>query len=305
MKRIDLKAELPDEEADKLGGKWLDETHYDTILNEDADVFKPDGSPLLMLRKGVLPAKLIQETYPIWKEAAALTLNRGMAAGEVDPAKTNLPVGEQSEGSVRFRHKRKDGAVSNTTIANPVKSGIVGYFDRSARNPYCRLTAYPLANPEKWETCWPFIKAVDEVFRRNSPERHAAQMEIVRRTSEDFVIHGTAFTTVTVNRNFRTAIHKDAGDFAAGFGVMCGIRAGHYEGGFTCFPKFRVGVNLESGDVLLADVHEWHGNSPIIGRPGTYERISLVFYYRERMAECGSAEEELARLREKQTIGDE
>ncbi len=47
----------------------------------------------------------------------------------------------------------------------------------------------------------------------------------------------------------------------------------------------------------MADVHEWHSNTPIIGIKGNYERISCVFYYRANMIYCGTAEEEVERAK--------
>ena len=43
----------------------------------------------------------------------------------------------------------------------------------------------------------------------------------------------------------------------------------------------------------MADVHEWHTNSPFEDMRVDYERISLVFYYREKMLNCKSAREEV------------
>lgn len=50
------------------------------------------------------------------------------------------------------------------------------------------------------------------LFARECPVRYEAQMAYGRATSPEWVITGTAFTTMTANRNFRTAAHKDAGD---------------------------------------------------------------------------------------------
>jgi hypothetical protein len=157
------------------------------------------------------------------------------------------------------------------------------------------MTAFTRDNLGRWGEMLPLVRAADAVFRTACPGRYAAQMAAVRRTPPDFVIPGTAFTTVTVNRNLRTRCHKDSGDLAAGFGVISVLRAGEYAGGHLVFPKYRVAVDLRSRDVLLADVHECHGNTAIVGEPGTYERVSTVYYFRERMTECGSAEEEQER----------
>src|SRR5215472_1887421 len=68
----------------------------------------------------------------------------------------------------------------------------------------------------------------DAAFMALAPRRHHAQMRYVRKTSPDFTIHGTAFTTVTVNRNFQTAVRKDVGDLRQGFGVMSALRRGRF-----------------------------------------------------------------------------
>ena len=61
------------------------------------------------------------------------------------------------------------------------------------------------------------------VFRRELPDRYAVQMRAVRATPPEFVIRGTAFTTVTVNRNYRSAVHKDKGDLPDGFATRQGL----------------------------------------------------------------------------------
>jgi hypothetical protein len=55
---------------------------------------------------------------------------------------------------------------------------------------------------------------------------------------------------------------------------------------------------------LLADVHEVHGNAPIVGAPGEYERISVVAYARQGMSACASASGEVAHARRAFTRGD-
>lgn len=299
MKLIKLNSELPDSEVDKFGGKFLPEGSFDTLISDDCDVLKPDGEVLLKYRRSAIPNDLCKVAFPVFREAATETNNRGMAAGQTDvfTGIGNRKVGKMS--STRVVPMKRDGTISKTNYAlNTVKSGIIGYTDRSPRFPYCRLTAFNLSNQEKFSTVMPFIQFVDGVFKENMPERYKAQMGYVQKTSDDFYIHGTSFTTVTVNKNFRTAVHKDEGDLKEGFGVMSCLRAGEYKGGYLCFPKYRVAVDMRTGDVLMADVHSWHGNTEINGRIGQFERISLVFYYREGMKSCGSVEDERKRASE-------
>jgi hypothetical protein len=297
MKVIRLTKELRDEDVDKLAGELAGEDSYDILVDEDCDVYKPNGEVLLRFRKNVIPPELCAAAFRPLEVAAKPTDNRGLAGGKPQQQHVHGQVLGTVSGT-RAKILKRDGTVSRTTRGKEVKSGIAGYFDRNQRFPYCRMTAYNLNHPEKFRAVMPFVRRVDEVFKELLPDRYDAQMEMVRKTQPDFYISGTSFTTITVNKNFRTAVHKDAGDLKQGFGVMSCLRGGKYEGCFTVFPKFRVAVNMETGDVFCADVHEWHGNTPLKGVPGKFKRISLVFYYRERMAECGTATDELERAKQ-------
>jgi hypothetical protein len=85
-------------------------------------------------------------------------------------------------------------------------------------------------------------------------------------------------------------MHKDKGDLADGFGVLTCFRSGEYTGGSLVFPKWGLAVNVDTRAVLLGDVHQWHGNLPIIGTKGEYQRLSCVFYYRSRLPLCQRAD---------------
>jgi hypothetical protein len=286
-----------------LAAHQLGDDSYDILLTDDADVYKPDGSLLCRLRQCVLSEGECAAAFPVWKDAAAPTFNRGYAAGmmtkeEADEVLQGHGIGAKQISATRARPIKHDGTVSNTNYAKKVQSGIVGYFDRSARNPYCRLTAYNLNHPNRFARVLPFIQKIDRQFKELVPDRYNRQRKFIHETSRDFYIHGTCFTTVTVNRNFQTAVHQDVGDLKEGFGVMSCLRRGRFDGCFFVFPKYRVALDMRTGCVLCADVHEWHGNSPMRGNKGMFERISLVLYYREKMMECQDAERELRRAKE-------
>ena len=307
MRRIQAEEALTDEETKELAGELLTDAHYDTLISgEDVEVLKPDGSPLIQFRHKVLTPSKCSAAYKGLRKAAAESDNRGVAAGLIekdDPALLQMMEQEgatdivYSAGKTRYRMVTATGYVSNTQRAKRVRSGIVGFFDRNPRLPYCRMTAFNMREPEKFASAVPVIQECDRVFAEAVPERYAFQKEFAERTSSDFLIPQTAFSTVTVNRNWQTAVHKDAGDLKGGFGCLTAFSAGEYDGCYLIFPKFRVAANIRSGDVCLADVHEWHGNSPIRRNTRAYDRVSLVLYYRERMAECGSAVEELSRAK--------
>jgi hypothetical protein len=300
------KPALTDAQTSQLAAHLLDDNAFDVLFRDDADVYRPDGSVLARFRQNVLSEAECAHTFPIWREAATETDQRGHAAGRITNqaevaalAKRRAKLGIKVVSATHTASVKHDGTLSNFHRAKIVQSGITGYFDRSPRYPYCRLTAYNLDHPTRFAAVVPFLQKIDAEFARLVPDRYAAQREYVLDTSQDFRIHGTVFTTVTVNRNFQTAVHKDVGDLKQGFGVMSCLRRGRYDGCFFVFPKWRVAFDMRTGCVLCGDVHEWHGNTPIKGNAGMYERVSLVLYYREKMRNCGSAEEELARAKQR------
>jgi hypothetical protein len=311
VKTIRLKSCLSEEEVGPLLGTFLGDDHYDRLVNADTRVYKPDGSLLLVFRRRVLPPALCKSAYPALKKAARKAGNRGLASGkEMDVSKMmrqNRPAVPHSPGSrARIQPLKLDGTLSNTDYApTDVPSGIIGHFDRVVRFPYCRLTSFNMYHPQMFNArVLPLLQAIDGVFRSEVPERYAAQKAVVENTTQDFIIHGTSFSTITVNKSWVTAAHTDKGDFREGFGVMSAIDPSSFDGKsiayggcYLIFPRYRVAVDMRTGDVLLADVHEIHGNSPITGIRGTYERISIVCYFRKQMMHCGTAQEEMERAK--------
>lgn len=288
MRALRLTSKLPDAQADALAATYLDADAYDVLIQEDCDVYKPDGAPLIKFRKAILDPAVCAQAYTVLRTVEAPPTNRGVAAG-VPNHKPMLKNGRQSRSHRISLHDYPELQGSS--------SGIIGAFDRYQRIPFCRLTAFNLDHPNLFLKVVPYIRSVDAVFRGTLPDRYEAQQAMVNKTKADWQIPGTAFTTITVNKNFRTAVHKDAGDLKEGFGVMSILQAGEYAGAYLVFPAYRVAVDMRTTDVCLADVHEWHGNTPIVGIPGRYERISCVFYYRANLYKCGTAAEELAQAK--------
>jgi hypothetical protein len=200
--------------------------------------------------------------------------------------------------------KRKEEArgieetyISDTTYANVVNSGIAGWFDRYPRIPYGRATAYTQNHYDKFKMSFPFLQSLDKGFKKLVPWRWGNQRAAADKVDPRFLVPGTVFTTVTVNKTFRTACHRDAGDFTEGLSNLLVLsNNGKYTGGYLVFPEYRTAVNVRPGDLLLVNNHEiMHGNTPI----ETYddgERISLVCYLREKMLELGSYEYENTRF---------
>mgnify|MGYP001598720690 FL=1 len=195
-----------------------------------------------------------------------------------------LPIPEQNSKAKQVAKN----LISQTTYAAPVLSGIAGYFDRYPRIPYGRATSYTENYSELFEKSFPYLQKLDKVFREELPNRWTAQSKSANQLDDRFRVADTVFTTITVNRNFRTACHRDAGDLSEGFSNISAISNGKdWEGGYFVLPEFEIGINLRPGDLLLVNNHEgMHGNTELKGEDP--ERISVVAYFREKMLDLKS-----------------
>jgi Oxygenase domain of the 2OGFeDO superfamily len=353
-----------------LIGQFVDENHYDHLIEEDTDVYMPapygedpinEDRIVLKFRKNFFTKEQQDQAYAGLREAATETQNRGAAAGPRGEKLGNREwVTEYESEMVEYfldpysglagdpvediikRYKGKPPTPSNrnnvwsiertkstnfnfdqwvekvralprqeqikeanfvadelicaTTYANSVYSGIAGWFDRYPRIPYGRATSYTAKNPEKFALAYPFLQTLSNGFRDLLPQRYEAQMKAARQVDPRFLVPGTPFTTVTVNKTFRTAAHTDVGDLNSGLSNLLTLsNDGRYSGGYLIAPEYRVAVNPRPGDLLLINNHDvMHGNTPIVCEEGS-ERISLVCYFREKMLELGSWEYENCR----------
>lgn len=278
--RLTLKRFLSDEECEKKWfKKFVTDDAYDAVINTDTDAYDSSGNMVLKFRKNVIPLEILKLGVDSFKDSIEWTEGRGAASG------------------ASKKRIRKDGSIANTTVGDFVWSGNVGYMDASAMVRYCRQTAFAQNYFEQFTAGIPFVKKVDDLYKELCPDHYAIQKKYADATNRNYVIEGTTFTTVTVNKNFRTAVHKDSGDLPQGFGNLCVYREGHYEGGYFCLPEFRVAVDMQNCDMLFVDVHRWHGNSEFKNCSDDWLRISFVMYYRERMLSCKAPKDELARIK--------
>lgn len=384
MVRKIVATELHD--AKKLMGTFLDESHYDILIEEDCDAYAPAGCDLsttlnckpdpncadcslgisedrvaFKFRKNFFSKEQQKEAYEGLRAAATPTNNRGTAAGSVRIGKQGNRewVTEYEEAVIKYFSKpyntitgddpleelrankekmsepgslntvwrssvpivfedwvdatRKlpadeqklaaknilENNISATTYANEVLSGIAGAFGRTPRVPFGRLAAYNDHNPEMFQRGVPFIQTLDRAFAELLPERYAAQKKFVNSIDRHFRIADTVFTTLTVNKTFRTAAHLDAGDYGPGFSNLLVLsNDDNFTGGYLVLPEYRIAINVRPGDLLLIANHTAvHGNTPIVLGSETSERISVVAYAREDLSSLGTWEYEQTRKR--------
>lgn len=187
--------------------------------------------------------------------------------------------------------------ISETNYAQSVMSGIAGYFDRYPRIPHGRVCAYNDKNPEKFKLAFPYLNKLNALFKEHLPIRWGNQRREADKLDPRFLVSDTVFTTLTVNHNWRTACHRDAGDLHEGFSNICGITGPEgkgWKGAEFLLPEYRIAIDLQPGDMLLVNNHGGiHGNDALIGDDN--DRLTLVCYFREKMVELQSWDYEMLR----------
>ena len=215
-----------------------------------------------------------------WKKTARLSLEQRIAAVDV----------------------MRETNISKKSYAKPVKSVIIGFYGRDSQNPWGRITGPKNVkskdySPHHFQKVLPLIRRINEAFKLALPERYEAQKRFCDRLDPRFVIEGTCFTTITVNKNFRTYAHRDPGDLSQGFSNLAVFSNGReFKGGHLVLPEFNVEFALAPRDLLFIANHEYiHENTAIEAIDPESERISIVCYAREDLAFCGTVEYEALR----------
>lgn len=315
---LEPKTDIGQEEALKLCGQLLDDSHYDPdMLLDSSGMIKGMGKAMAsgdrvwpavpgfgpaicILLKNVIPKDLLDAVRPIVHKAATQRKiaggNRGVAAG------TGMVARRKRSGGIskiKGAPHLEDLSDQDYARLRSATDGTFGFNARGVRGGQvypCRITHYSGALPRDFALMGKLAKTVAEAFKTSYvQERWEAQFVKASQTAPTWLIRTaeghTPFTTITCNRSWRTAAHIDKGDLKEGFGVMCCL--GDFGGCRLVFPRYRVAVNYQEGDVLLANVHEVHGNTallnpdgsvPIVGREP--ERLVCVFYYQEKMEQC-------------------
>lgn len=175
-----------------------------------------------------------------------------------------------ASGTVRLR-RGSPGAYSTRTESMPIASTVVGALDPAGQRRYCRLTAWTGRNVPQWEQLQPLLAAVAALLRTYVPDRYAAQMRAAAESHPAWIVPDTPFSTVTVNNSYATGTHTD----------------------------------LQDGDLILMDAHQWHANTPLVCVCGQTlngpcrecgaERISVVSYFRTKIRDCGDPDAESRR----------
>lgn len=316
VREVVLEPKMTDDEIKAREGSYFTEKDVDEIFRTDVDVYGKDpktGEKILIarFRKNVIDKDLIKLGWEAFYSTAAASRNRGAAAGPIDLKGAYWGKRKPTDITKWSARYVQNGKVSKMRVNNNVFSSVLGYFEET---PFmglpCRLTSYTQRYFDQYKHGIPYIQKISKLFEELVPDRFQIQHKRAKSKSY-YQIPGTAFSSVTINRNFRTALHCDAGDLREGFGNLSVIERGEYEGGYTLFPRYKVGFDLRTGDFIAMNVHEWHCNTEMketeeqkkrnkalpkihfedastgtLGSEKPFTRISFVCYLREKLIGC-------------------
>jgi len=284
VKIIHVKPIMNTDEVANMIGKRVDTGYFKQVIDYDCDVIDETGKYLARFRKGVFDMSMCEKVYnniyPVYKNSYSHG-NRPMASGKLDDTKA--------------------GTSSNTVMVNTNIAGFfdtlgpshkkyfkeIGDFDYIKGERYiCRETAFNSQNVNEYDLLGEWVTLIDTQYNDLFPHEHSLQKALLD-TLPNVKIKDTAFSTITINLNFQTLAHSDAGDFTDGFGNLVVCEGGSsYTGGFTGFPEYGVAIDCRMGDFLGMNVHKLHCNEPIISADGEHQRLSFVCYLREGLSKC-------------------
>ncbi len=312
IKSIVVQKIYSDAYMEQKKGEYFDASEYKQIIKEDINVYNSKGVLLLKFRKNVISKDLTEKAAKSFSHWAQTTVskNRGASAGVLDEYKLPAYVGPLIDpGKFRTSYiSAYSGEPSKQNVSNLSPSNIAGYYDKKDRNfkdgAKCRTTAFTREYVEKWKDAIPFIECCDQLYKKLSPIPYKRQLLQCEKTPK-FQIAKTAFSTITVNYSWRTALHQDKGDFVPGYGNLIVVEdrtnPNTYQGCYFGLTQYGVCVDVRDGDFLLADVHQWHCNTEFVANSDTplaefkamyrnndwnYNRLSFVMYYRTTMHKC-------------------
>ena len=284
IKKIILKEAYTNVELGKKRGEFFDDTGY-TELNCDCDVYDENEGFICKIRKNLFNTDIIDNYDNIY---FGLNHNRGLSSGEVNEELVKLKYKDNfiRKGKYKYIRLTNAGKESKYNLCNPVRSNIVGYFDYNIydehKNKTRNIKITSNTNEKSLDTLEPITRKVDNLYKNLMPVQYYETKKNLQDMGYQEYLYGDCLiSTITINTDFRTGLHKDGNNFAK-YGMMVVLNDGeeHFKGGELLLPRYKAKCCLNSGDfIMFANGDAYHTNNEIVGG----NRWSFVFYIRENI----------------------
>ena len=231
-----------------------------TYIDSDYKIYDEKGVLKGIFLKNVIPEKIVKigrEELPKYT------------------GKTSLRM-----ASAGYSHTNVLKNGTKIKMANIVESSVVGYYEKSNFFP-CRQTALYKKNEKDFnKNLIKLIQFISNTFKKYCKKYYDIQHKYINSINKHMRLKDTVYSTLTVNKDFRTRAHFDKGDYAGGLSNLAVFNTGNFTGAELLCPEFKLAFNVQEGDLIFFDSHYFlHCNNPIKGKG----RISLVCYIREKI----------------------
>ena len=286
MEKIQLESRFTDKELNQQLGKFYDGGDME-LIDRDVDAYEGDKF-IFKLRKGVLRNDII----PDYKDVTfKFQNNRGVSAGPLieEELKKKIDYDFKIIRDFKYVRVKKDGSLSGYFLSNPVRSNIIGYFDYinyyengdGTKSQIRNIKTTANTTEKSLDSLEELTKSVDKIYKENMSEIYKeTKKNLDDKGFQEYLYKDCLTTTITVNTDFRTALHKDKNNYNK-VGVMAVLSSteNHFTGGELILPRYNVKINVAPGDVIIFNSDEYHTNAPIVGDG----RYSFVFYIRQNI----------------------
>lgn len=312
IKVLNVKSLIDDKELKLKTGNYFNEDIIKHFIDYDCDCYDENDNLLFKFRKNIIKNNdLALKCFH--KVALNRDNSRGASGGEIDKNSNFFKNILKSDESVILDNKymyQKKG--QTTKHSQYIYSSAIGNFDtthRFGQKLPCRMTRITKRYLNQLVEGIDYLEELSDLYKLLNEKKWEEQYEVAKH--KDWNIGLTPFTTLTINRNLRTGLHQDKGDFG-GWATISVVEEGKFNGGYFMMPKFGVGIDIRQGDLLCADVHQFHCNSELYtteeqdkyneenckmykdviinmnvkGSEYKFSRISFVAYCRKNMNKC-------------------
>tara|TARA_Y100001973_G_scaffold58957_1_gene86803 strand:- start:394 stop:1275 length:882 start_codon:yes stop_codon:yes gene_type:complete len=180
-------------------------------------------------------------------------------------------------------------------------SAVFGYNPRQEnKRDFCSASAMGTTHPKQHYVISRYAKEVAKFYHEFFPRVYNDHKNKVKeKVKKQWVINGSVFTSGIVNKNNQLKYHYDSGNFKSVFSNMI-VFKGDVDGGHLVIPELDISLEVADNSLTIFDGQDLlHGVSPIEYIHEKSYRYSIVYYSLERMWQCMTVDEEIARIRSK------
>jgi hypothetical protein len=248
--------------AANLERQFPDPRHIKRTIHESCLLMTLAGDTPVLFLKACIDLKLCADAYRI-----AVTMDDSVE-------KRSAVLG--SEPMPRIKNNGRRGAYNVTPdtvmdVLEPynVRQGILGAVGGKPRRP-AQLSKLTRDRPKLLNHLRDLCEEIDDIHAKYLPTPYALQRAEVKKSPE-FRLWRTALSSLYIPKNLRCGYHRDSCNL---LGTMTALLAlGNFSGGELVFPRWRIAIALEPGDLLFFNPQELHGNLVIDG-----QRASIAAY---------------------------